>query len=566
MKYFPEKLSVAWIKKRYESGELTPLELAEEIIRRAEIYEDYHVWIVKPSMDLIKPYIDALPPYTHELPLWGVPFAIKDNIDLKGVPTTAACEAYEYIPESSATVVDRLIRAGAVPVGKTNLDQFATGLVGTRSPYGECHNALDPELISGGSSSGSAVAVALGMAAFSLGTDTAGSGRVPAALNGLIGFKPAIGAWSTKGVLPACASIDCVSVFANTLEDVKLIDSIVRGVDEACCRSRNIPRPLPERPVKILLPEESPVFFGRFAEVYRGKWENAVRRLKSLGIPVESVDCSLFEKAASILYDGPWVAERWSEFGAFVNRNPGKVFPVTETILRSGEKKEYTAAKLFEVWHTLQEYRAEARKLLKDAVLVMPTVGGTFSREEVRQNPIETNSKLGLYTNHCNLLDLSAIAIPERQDDRELPFGITIFASADSEGLALGAAEAFLNSETVPIAVCGLHKKNYLLESQLTVLGASFSQKARTAEKYKLYQLNATPVKPGMIRDETNGTYVEVDIYDIPVANLGQFMKQVKTPLSIGEIELADGQWVKGFVCEPYGVKHGEDISASHSF
>ncbi|HPU21813.1 MAG TPA: allophanate hydrolase [Thermoclostridium caenicola] len=458
MKYFPERLSVTWIKKRYETGELTPLELAEEIIRRAEAYGDYHVWIVKPSMDLIKPYIDALPPYTHELPLWGVPFAIKDNIDLKGVPTTAACKAYEYIPEASATVVDRLIKAGAVPVGKTNLDQFATGLVGTRSPYGECHNALNPELISGGSSSGSAVAVALGMAAFSLGTDTAGSGRVPAALNGLIGYKPAIGAWSTKGVVPACASIDCVSVFANTLEDVKLIDSIVRGVDEACCWSRNIPRPMPEKPAKILLPEESPVFFGRFAEIYRGKWENAVRRLKRLGIPVKSVDCSLFEKAASILYDGPWVAERWSEFGAFINQNPGKIFPVTEAILRSGEKKAYTAAKLFEVWHTLQDYRAQARKMLKDAVLVMPTVGGTFSREEVRENPIETNNKLGLYTNHCNLLDLSAIAVPERQDDREMPFGITIFASADSEGLVLGTAEAFLDSETIPIAVCGLHK------------------------------------------------------------------------------------------------------------
>ena len=566
MKYFPTKLSITWLKKRYESRELSPLELVEEIIHRAREYEDYNIWIVKPSMDLIKKYVDALPPYTHDLPLWGVPFAVKDNIDLKDVPTTAACKEYEYIPENSAAVVDKLIKAGAIPVGKTNLDQFATGLVGTRSPYGECHNALNPELISGGSSSGSAVAVALGMAAFSLGTDTAGSGRVPAALNCLIGYKPALGAWSTKGVVPACASIDCVSVFTNTLEDVQLVNSLVRGIDEECCWSRRLPHPLPTKPEKILLAKENPVFYGQFAEIYKNKWENAVKRIKGLGIKVEYIDCTMFDKAASILYEGPWVAERWNDLGGFVNHNPGKTFPVTEKILRSGEKKEHTAAKLFEAIHTLQDYRVKAGKMLKDAVLIMPTAGGTFFRDEVRENPVETNNKMGLYTNHCNLLDLSAIAVPERQNDNENPFGITIFSVADSEGLVLGTADAFLKSETIPIAVCGLHKKGYMLENQLTMLGAVFSEKARTAEKYKLYKLNSTPVKPGMVRDEHNGTYIEVDVYDIPLANLGIFMKQVKPPLCIGEIELANGRWVKGFVCEPYAVKNAEDISDSHSF
>ncbi len=566
MRYFPSKLSITWLKKRYQSGELSPLELVQEIIHRANEYKDYNIWIIKPSMDMIKKYIDALPPYTQDLPLWGVPFAVKDNIDIKDVPTTAACKEYEYMPENSATVVDKLIKAGAIPVGKTNLDQFATGLVGTRSPYGECHNALNPELISGGSSSGSAVAVALGMAAFSLGTDTAGSGRVPAALNCLVGYKPALGAWSTKGVVPACASIDCVSVFTNTLEDVKLINSLVRGIDEECCWSRRLPHLLPTLPEKILLAKGNPVFFGQFAEIYKNKWENAVKRIKSLGIKVEYIDCTMFDKAASFLYEGPWVAERWNELGEFVNRNHGKTFPVTEKILRSGEKKEHTAAKLFEAMHTLQDYRAKASKMLKDAVLIMPTAGGTFFRDEVRENPIETNNKMGLYTNHCNLLDLSAIAVPERQDDNENPFGITIFSLAASEGLVLGTADAFLKSETIPIAVCGLHKKGYMLEYQLTVQGAVFLEKAKTAEKYRLYKLNSTPVKPGMVRDEKDGTYVEVDIYDIPVANLGIFMKQVKTPLYIGEIELADGRWVKGFVCEPYAVKNAEDISDSHSF
>ncbi len=566
MRYFPTKLSITWLKKRYESGELSPLELAEEIIRRAKEYENYNIWIVKPSMNLIKKYIDALPPYTQDLPLWGVPFAVKDNIDLIDVPTTAACKEYEYIPVNSASVVDKLIKAGAIPVGKTNLDQFATGLVGTRSPYGECHNALNPDLISGGSSSGSAVAVALGMAAFSLGTDTAGSGRVPAALNCLIGYKPALGAWSTKGVVPACASIDCISVFTNTLEDVKLVNSLVRGIDEECCWSRKLPHPVLSKPKKILLAKEEPVFYGQFAQIYKAKWNNAVKRIKSLGIKVEYIDCKMFDKAASILYEGPWVAERWNDLGEFVNHHPGRIFPVTEKILRSGEKVEHTAAKLFEAMHTLQDYRVKAAKMLKDAVLIMPTAGGTFFRDEVRKNPFDTNSNMGLYTNHCNLLDLSAIAVPEMQGDNENPFGITIFALADSEGLVLGTADEFLRSETISIAVCGLHKKGYMFENQLTEQGAIFLEKTKTAEKYKLYKINSTPVKPGMVRDEENGTYIEVDVYDIPVANLGIFMKLVKRPLYIGEIELADGRWVKGFLCEPYAVKNTEDISDSHSF
>lgn len=566
MKYFPTKLSITWLINSYKSGELNPIELAEEIIRRSEKYEDYNIWIIKPSMDLIKKYIKALPPYSKDLPLWGIPFAIKDNIDLENIPTTAACKEYEYVPESSATVVDKLMKAGAIPIGKTNLDQFATGLVGTRSPYGECHNALNPELISGGSSSGSAVAVALGMAAFSLGTDTAGSGRVPAALNCLIGYKPSLGAWSTKGVVPACASLDCISVFTNTIDDAALVNQLVRGVDDECCWSRNLPDPILKKPKKIFLAMGDTEFYGPFKEIYRSKWMNAVKRIKSLGIEIEYIDFTMFRKAAAILYEGPWVAERWSDLGEFINQHRGEIFPVTENILRSGENEAHTAAKLFEALHTLQDYRAKAIRMLKDAVLIMPTVGGTFSRAEVRDNPIETNSKMGLYTNHCNLLDLSAIAVPERQEDKEIPFGITIFGLANSEGFILETADAFLNSETIPIAVCGLHKKGYSLEIQLTELGAIFSEKTKTAERYKLYKLDTSPVKPGMIRDETKGTYIEVDVYDIPTAKMGAFMKQVRRPLYIGEIELADGRWVKGFVCETYAINNAEDISDQHSF
>lgn len=560
MKYFPQKLTFTWIRNSYQAGNLTPTELAEEIVRRSKEYCDYNVWIVEPDMERMKAYIDMLPEYSEKYPLWGIPFAIKDNIDLKNVPTTAACKEYEYLPKEDATVVERLIAAGAIPVGKTNLDQFATGLVGTRSPYGEVHNALKPELISGGSSSGSAVAVALGMAAFSLGTDTAGSGRVPAALNCLVGYKPSLGAWSTKGVVPACASLDCVTVFANSLEDARCVDSTARGTDSKCCWSKDYEIPVPKKPKKICLAKDGVQFYGPFASVYEKKWKQAEARLKECNMEVEYIDYSMFREAAAILYDGPWVAERWKDLGDFVENNPGKTFPVTETILRSGDKPEHTARKVFEAMHKLQEYRSKARQILKDAVLIMPTAGGTFTRDEVRENPIATNSQMGLYTNHCNLLDMCAVAIPENRMDKELPFGITIFSLADQESLILGMAEQFLQTENMALAVCGLHKKGYPLESQLTELGAVYKESTKTAEKYKLYKLNTVPEKPGMVKDKA-GAAIAVDVYELPVEKMGAFMQQVKAPLAIGDIELEDGRCVKGFLCEEYAVADAKDIT-----
>lgn len=447
MKYFPEKLTIDWLKQKYAARELSPMEVAEHIVEKAKEYEDYNIWIQKPDIVEMKNYIEKIPKDCGALPLWGIPFAIKDNIDLKGKPTTAACPDYAYVAEENATVVEKLIQAGAIPVGKTNLDQFATGLVGTRSPYGEVHNALNPELISGGSSSGSAVAVALGMAAFSLGTDTAGSGRVPAMLNNLIGYKPPVGAWSAKGVVPACASLDCVTVFANNVKDAKLVNEQARGVDSAYSYTREFEEPVARLPKKICLAKDGVAFFGPYKDVMEQKWNRAVERLKKSGVEMEYIEYSMFQKAASILYDGPWVAERWKDLHDFVEKNPGKTFPVTETILRSGGNPEYTAVRMFEALHELQEYKAKARKLLADAVLIMPTAGGTFTREQVRQEPITTNSKMGLYTNHCNLLDLCAIAVPENTSDKKLPFGITIFTLAEREDLLLGMAEKFLRME-----------------------------------------------------------------------------------------------------------------------
>lgn len=440
MRDFPERLSIDFIKNAYESNELTPYELADEIINRASKYKNKNIFIVEPSKEFIYKYIDKLPQKSENTPLWGIPFAIKDNIDLADVPTTAACPDYAYKPSSPAFVVDRLISAGAIPVGKTNLDQFATGLVGTRSPYGEVRNAFDDEMISGGSSSGSAVAVALGIAAFSLGTDTAGSGRVPAMLNSLVGYKPSLGAWSTSGVVPACESIDTVTVFAGNLKDCRRVDSVARAYDENCPWSKHYDKKEPSLPEIIFLPKDEPEFFGDNAGIYREKWYKEISKVESLGVNVQKIDYQFFYDAAKILYDGAYVAERWEALGDFVESHPDSVFPVTKKILESGKTSEKTAARLFKDLHALQSYWHKAENILKDAVMIMPTAGGSFTRDEVREDPVATNSKMGLYTNHCNLLNLCAIAVPEDISDRSYPFGITIFGLSENTSLVEGVA------------------------------------------------------------------------------------------------------------------------------
>ena len=558
MKYFPEKLTFEWIRSSYESGELLPEELIEEIIVRSEKYSEKNIWIVPPSHDLIDSFVKKLGGRNAEKPLWGIPFAIKDNIDLEGRATTAACPDFSYTPKRNAAVVQRLIDAGAIPVGKTNLDQFATGLVGTRSPYGECHNAHQDEMISGGSSSGSAVAVALGLCAFSLGTDTAGSGRVPAMLNSLVGFKPSCGAWSTRGVVPACASLDCVTVFATSLEDADLVDSVARGYDSECAWSKKIEKRGRKVPQKIYLPDKTPEFFGRWKEIYEGKWKKSVERIKRLAIQnsikIEEIDYSMFQKAALILYEGSYVAERWSDLKDFVESHEGKIFPVTEKILRSGAKSENTAEKLFSDIHALQDYRHKAAELLENSVMIMPTAGGSFTREEVRNDPIATNSKMGLYTNHCNLLDLSAMALPENRNDEEFPFGITVFARSDSESLLWSTAFKFMQSESTKLAVCGLHKKGRELESQIVELGGTFLEHTKTSCEYEMFELDTIPKKPGLLKvsPAKKGESIEVDVFSIPKGNLGFFMERVKSPHTIGTITLMSGERVKGFLCESF--------------
>lgn len=439
----PEKITIQWLKENYQKGQITPQEVVREIIRRSREYEDRNIFIIAPDKMKTESYLAALGEMDYEKkPLWGIPFVVKDNIDLAGYPTTAGCPAYSYQPERSAVVTERLIEAGAIPVGKTNMDQFATGLVGTRSPYGETHNALWEELISGGSSSGSAVAVALGLAAFGLGTDTAGSGRVPAALNNLVGYKPSVGAWPSKGVVPACVSLDCVTVFANQMADALSVDSVARGFSEEDCWSKDIPQPKPVMPKVVYIPSQEIDFYGPFCEEYRKAWEQSVSLLQKLSVKVEYVDASFYQEAALLLYGGPCVAERWSDLGAFVSSHGEDIFPVTKTILESGNRPDYTAEYLYQTLHKLKEFKHRSNLLLKDGVLVFPTCAGTYYRDEVRQNPIETNSNMGKYTNHCNLLDMCAVAVPTVFAREKLPFGITIFGTALNESLICGLAGA----------------------------------------------------------------------------------------------------------------------------
>lgn len=557
----PTRLTIAWLRHAYESGTTTPREVVARILERCADAADYNVWIAPPSEQALEPYLarldQSLP--SADKPLWGVPFVIKDNIDLAGVPTTAACPAYAYTPVQSAAVVAKLVDAGAIPLGKANLDQFATGLVGVRSPYGECKNALDPRLISGGSSSGSAVSVALGLAAFSLGTDTAGSGRVPAALNGLVGFKPPLGSWSTRGVVPACASLDCVTVFTNTLEDAMTVDGVARGYDEGCPYSKKYAAPQGAAlPAAICIPDAEPEFYGEFAQRYREGWGASLERIRRLaskaGVEVRTMDCSYLNEAASVLYDGPWVAERWADLGGFVEAHPGEVFPVTEKILRSGARDGLSAESLFNAMHFLQECRHRVYAELDDAVLVMPTCGGTFTRAQVDADPIAANSKMGLYTNHCNLCDLAALAIPGDDSCPGLPFGITAFARADSQRLLEGFARAYRASACVRVAVCGKHMRGFEYHTQLLDAGAEFLGTYPTAPSYRLFVLDEKAQRPGLLKVWEGGAAIEVEVYAFPASRFGTFVERIPAPLSFGKIELSDGSAVEGMLVERASV------------
>ena len=557
-------------------------DIVDEIKRRFALAAENPIWIYQLSDEELAPYLARLAGCDPDsLPLYGVPFAIKDNIDLAGIPTTAACPAFSYIPEESAFVVQRLIDAGAIPIGKTNLDQLATGLVGTRSPHGAVQNAFDASLISGGSSSGSAVSVALGQVSFSLGTDTAGSGRVPAALNNLIGYKPSCGLLSTRGVVPACRTLDCVTIFGLTLADTASIASVVNEFDVLDPYARTDRNQVQQSRRIIGIPRLDQLsFFGN--KTYEKLFSNTIKTVAGQ-FETREVDISPLLDAAKLLYEGAWVAERYHAAKDLIERQPEALRE--EFLAVVGHGNRLSAVDYFDGAYRLASYKRTAEQMFTEIdALVLPTVGSHFSLAEVAADPIGRNSDNGAYTNFVNLLDMSALAVPAGFTPDNLPFGITFIAEAlhDQDLFQLG--HAFLGNQPRPlgatgieiiepglipasrdmmaIAVCGAHLSGMPLNGQLQERSATLREATHTAACYKLFALPGGPPKrPGLVRTP-EGVSIEVEVYEVPCEHVGSFLAGIPQPLGLGQLELVSGEWVTGFICEPCGLDGATDVSS----
>ncbi|UVC14975.1 allophanate hydrolase [Mesorhizobium onobrychidis] len=522
-------------------------------------------------------------------PLWGVPFAVKDNIDVAGMPTTAACAEYAYLPAKDATVVARLRAAGALVVGKTNLDQFATGLVGVRTPYPIPRNAIDPKLVPGGSSCGSAVATAHGIVSFALGTDTAGSGRIPAGLNNIVGLKPTVGALSATGVVPACRTLDCVSVFALTVDDAYSVFRVAAAEDDADPYSRAIAAaPLGPRPsvLSVGVPAKTDrEFFGDAA--MQAGFETALRTLEQLGCRLIEIPFGDFYATANLLYEGAWVAERYAAIADFMGVNEAAMHPVTRQII--GGARKLSAADAFKGLYALQAYKARLAPVIASVDLFcVPTAPTHYSLETVLADPIVTNSRLGTYTNFVNLLDMCGIAVPTGKRDDDLPMSVTLLAAAGKDaltatlaselhaasGLGLGATSWAIpasvakipdfDDEMIEIVVVGAHLSGMPLNGQLCTLGGRMSRAVKTVASYQLYALAGQSVpKPGLVRvADGNGKSIDVEVWRLSADAFGRFVAAIPPPLGIGTIELDDGTSAKGFLVETAGLSRAIDISA----
>lgn len=571
------RLSATAIARDVNARRYSAEAVARDALARAEAYDAIQpqTWITRCAPERViaaAKAVDARIGAGERLALAGATFAAKDNIDVAGMPTTAACPSAAYTPARSATVIEKLEAAGAILIGKTNLDQFATGLVGVRSPYGAPGCVFNKQFVSGGSSSGSSVAVAADVVAFALGTDTAGSGRVPAAFNHLIGLKPSRGRWSSRGLLPACRSLDCITVFANNVADAALVDSVAAGFDSEDIYSlERQSRANFERP-RIGVPRAGDLeFFGD--QESAALFAAARARAERLGACIE-VDIAPLLDCAKLLYSGPWVAERTAALAALLQDNADAIHPVVRAIVAGGAN--ISAVEAFKGAYTLKQFERAAQDLWREIdVLMLPTAPTIYTIEAVRADPIALNANLGRYTNFVNLLDMSAIAAPAGFRANGTGFGVTFIGQggADAALLNLAAAyeELFPMTETPPLdrsphradvqlAVVGAHLHGMPLHHQLESRNARFVRKTKTAPTYKLYAMQTTPPKPALIHDE-GGAALEVEIYELDFAAFGSFTAEVPAPLAIGTVTLADGAEVKGFVAEPRAAKGAIDVT-----
>jgi allophanate hydrolase len=590
-------VDITALESAYRAGTLTPTALVEQIYCAIVEQGERPVWItlVPKEANLLRAAELEATASKGALPLFGIPFAVKDNFDVQGLPTTAACPAFAHESKTTATVVKRLLDAGAILIGKTNMDQFATGLVGTRSPYGICSSVFNLQYISGGSSSGSAIAVARGLVSFSLGTDTAGSGRVPAAFNQLVGLKPSRGWISSSGLLPACRTLDCVSIFAETCADASRVFTVARAFDSADPYSRvPVPgqgaapwsAPGATSTFRFGVPtEESLQFFGD--EAAQKQFDVAVETLTTLGGESVRFDYEPFRKAAALLYSGPWVAERLAALKGFLNEHPDSMDPTVGGIISGAGR--YSAVDAFDAAYTLEALRRETAGIWDQAdFLLLPTVPTHYTVAQVAHAPLELNSNLGYYTNFVNLLDLAAIAVPAGFKPNGLPFSVSLIGKAFTDDGLLHLADRLHRSlattlggsdrkladtpavspmpaphSCILLAVVGAHLTGQPLNWQMTQRKARLVRAARTHGDYRLFAVpNTTPPKPGLVYEPGfGGQGIEVEVWAMPEDTVGSFLNAIPPPLLLGTLRLEDGSTVKGFLCEPAGIAGAQEIT-----
>jgi allophanate hydrolase len=581
--------TVAALIAAHRAGTMSPAQTVARSFQRIRDHDDPAIFISLRDEKQALAEAEALTAKdAARLPLYGIPVAVKDNIDVAGLPTTAACPAFAYSPAHDATSVARLRAAGAIIIGKTNLDQFATGLVGVRSPYGIPNNPMRGDLIPGGSSSGSAVAVSAGLVPLALGTDTAGSGRVPAMLNNIVGLKPSFGLISTAGLVPACRTLDCVSVFSLVVDDAMTALMAMAGLDDADPFSRN--RPLARMTafpanLRLGVPRNGQlIFFGDKAS--EKAYRDALQRWTALGATLVEFDLEPFYETARLLYEGPWVAERYLVIHDLLASSPESIHPVTREITVAGAR--LSAADTFSALYRLQALRKVSERAFAGIdALVLPTTPTVYSTAQVLANPVELNSRLGTYTNFVNLLDLCGLALPAAIRPDAIPFGITLLAPAGQDAHLASIGRVFhadtrlnmggrslpqpplaslpqdLGGDEIAIAVAGAHLSGMALNGELKALGGRLLEAATTAPDYRLYALATTPPKPGMLRVEKGtGSSIELELWALSTAAFGKFVAAIPPPLSIGTVRLADGRGVKGFIVESADIDGARDISA----